>query len=96
LDLTDGVIVFSGGNLAVPLTNEVMLTTANQFTNLGPNPMALTLNLTNGLLSGWFTVPGLVGKTNVFNSVLLQGWDEADGYFLGTNQSGQMLLVPEP
>ena len=96
LDLTNGVIVFSGGDLAVPVSNEVLLTATNQFVNLGPNPMALTLNPTNGVLSGWFTVPG-VAKTNRFNGVLLQqGYNEADGYFLGTSQSGQMLLMPVP
>ena len=95
LALTNGVMVFSGGNLAMPVTNEVLLTATNRFLNLSANPMAVTVNTNNGYLSGWFKVPGL-GKTNQFNGVLLQEQNGADGYFLGTNQSGRVQLWPAP
>ena len=90
-----GLMVFNGGNLAAPVINEVLLTTANQFSNLSANPMAVTVNLTNGYLSGWFKVPES-GQTNQFKGVLLQNENVGAGYFLGTNQSGRVLLVPAP
>jgi RHS repeat-associated protein len=95
LALTNGVMVFSGGNLAAPVTNELLLTATNRFFNLSTNPMGVTVNVTNGYLSGWFKVPG-AGKTNQFKGVLLQEQNRGDGYFLGTNQSGRVLLGPAP
>jgi len=95
LALTNGVVVFSGGNLALPVTNLVLLTATNQFLNQGTNPMAITLNTNSGLLSGWFKVPG-AARTNQFNGVLLQEQIVGDGYFLGTNASGRVLLIPAP
>jgi hypothetical protein len=50
LALTNGVVVFSGGNLALPVTNQVLLAGTDQFINQGANPMAVTLNTSNGLL----------------------------------------------
>jgi len=41
-------MVFSGGNLAMPVTNEVLLTATNRFLNLSANPMAVTVNTNNG------------------------------------------------
>ena len=95
LALTNGVVVFSGGNLALPVTNLVLLTATNQFLNQGTNPMAITLNTNSGLLSGWFKVPG-AARTNQFYGVLLQEQIVGDGYFLGTNASGRVLLIPAP
>jgi hypothetical protein len=48
-----------------------------------------------GHLSGWFKVPG-ARQTNQFKGVLLQEQNRGDGYFLGTNQSGRVLLGPAP
>jgi hypothetical protein len=70
-------------------------TAANRFFNLSTNPIAVMVNPTNGYLSGCFKVPG-VGKTNQFKGVLLQEQNRGDGYFLGTNQSGRVLLGPAP
>jgi len=95
LALTNGVMVFSGGNLAAPLTNEVLLTATNAFLNQGANPMAVTVGVTNGYLSGWFKVPG-ARQTNQFKGVLLPEQNRGEGYFLGTNQSGRVLLGPAP
>lgn len=95
LALTNGVVVFSGGNLALPVTNLVLLTATNQFLNQGTNPMAITLNTNSGLLSGWFKVPG-AARTNQFNGVLLREQIVGDGYFLDTNASGRFLLIPAP
>jgi hypothetical protein len=91
LDLTNGEVIFSGGNLLTPLTNAVLWTATNRVLNQGTNPMFLTLSLTNGYLSGWFKVPG-VKQTNQFKGVLLPQQNRGDGYFLGTNQSGRLYL----
>ena len=96
LALTNGLIVFSGGNLAAPVTNQVLLTATNRFLNLSTNPMEVTVNVTNGYLSGWFKAPGLVGKTNQFKGVLLQEQNHGDGFFLATNHSGRVRLELAP
>jgi hypothetical protein len=95
LDLTNGIIVFSGGNLVSPVTNEVLLTATNRFLNLSANPLSVTVNPTNGYLSGWFAVPG-AKQTNQFKAVLLQEQNRGDGHFLGTNQSGSVHLQEKP
>jgi cyclophilin family peptidyl-prolyl cis-trans isomerase len=95
LALTNAVVTFSGANLPAPITNQLLLTATNRFVNQTPYPMALMLNTTNGVVSGWFKLPG-IAKTNVFGGVLLQEQNRAEGYFLGTNASGRFQLEGAP
>ena len=59
-------------------------------TNLTGNTNKLTLktNKTTGVISGAFAYPGNPKATIKVNGVILQGQTNAEGYFLGTNQSG--------
>jgi hypothetical protein len=94
INLTNGVVVFEGGNLSAPFTNLVMLTVSNKFVDLSPsNRLSMTLMVSNGVLSGSVKVPGTT-RTNKFNGVLLQNQNIGAGYFLGTNQSGGVWLGP--
>ncbi len=95
LNLTNGVVVFSGGNLPQPFTNNILLTTNHKVTNLSSNGLTMNLTLTSGLLNGSVTDPN-TRKGVLFNGALLQKINAAYGYFLGTNQSGQVLLEPAP
>jgi hypothetical protein len=47
--------------------------------------------VTNGYLSGWIKLPGLK-QTSQFKGVLLPQQNRAEGYLLGTNQSGRVNL----
>jgi hypothetical protein len=73
-----------GGNL--PFT--ISLTT------LAGNADKLTLktNAATGVVSGTFINPAQRKETIKVNCVILQGQTNAQGYFLGTNQSGSFIL----
>ena len=65
--------------------------------NLSENTNKLTLktNKTTGVISGSFANPDDPKQTIKFNGVILQGQTNAQGYFLGTNQSGTFTLDPQ-
>jgi hypothetical protein len=100
--LTNGIVIFYG--LSNGWTNDIELTAKNQITNQSSNKLNLSLTLSNGLFSGSVQMPGTSGSLS-FRGALSQ--DEVNGfagagyilgtsYFLGTNQSGQVLLEPTP
>jgi hypothetical protein len=95
IDLTNGVVAFEDGNLALSFTNAVALTTTNSVRNLGTNRLTFSLSPSSGVFSGTVAVPG-TRQTNTFRGALLQDLDSGYGYFLGTNQSGRLYFGPAP
>ncbi len=96
IELTNGVVIFAGGKLGVPLTNAVMLTASNKVIDLSlTNKLNLLLKVSNGTFTGGVTEPGLM-RSNLFRGVLLQDENGGYGYFLETNRSGQVLFWPAP
>jgi hypothetical protein len=94
--MTNGVVIFEGGNLSVPLTNEVMLTVGNKVIDLSlTNKLSLTLTPSTGAFSGSVTEPGAT-RADSINGVLLQDESGGYGYFLETNRSGRVLFSPAP
>src|SRR5204863_7909029 len=91
IDLTNGVVWFQGGNLSAPFTNSVTLTSSNHVINNSANSLTMTLNTANGMFSGNVTVPE-AARTNMFKGVVLQDAEAGFGYFLGTNQSGEVMF----
>ena len=91
INLTSGIVVFDGGNLAVPFTNVVNLTTNNRVVNGSTNFMNFSITLSNGTFSGSVKVPGTT-KTNAFKGALLHDADAGYGWFLGTDQSGSVSI----
>ena len=55
----------------------------------------LMLNNYNGLINGSFRVPG-TAITRSYYGILLQNRDAGWGYFMGTNQSGQVRIEAGP
>lgn len=93
LNLTDGQVVFSNGNVAT-FTNEVTLSAANKITNDSTNN-ALTMSITTS--SGLFkciVVNPSTGKRFAADGVLLQKQNFGSGFFLGTNQTGSVVFGP--
>src|SRR5439155_15434426 len=86
IHLTNGVVIFDGGNLGSPFTNLVTLTPTNRVINGSANSLSLSVTLSNGIFSGSVKVPG-TARTNAFKGALRQDQDSGSGYFLGTNQS---------
>jgi hypothetical protein len=88
---TNIVATLADGNLVGDITNRLSIGAANKITILGTNNASLKLayKAANGLLSGTFST----AKTPV-KGVFLQStnYQSAAGYFLGTSQSGSLLV----
>ena len=95
LALTNGVAILTGGNLSQAWTNDFVLGANNRVTNASPNKLTLTLSLGTGLFKGSFLDTGVV-RTVSFSGALLQKSTNGSGFFLGTNQSGQVLIEGRP
>lgn len=93
LALTNGTATLSDGNLGDPIVNAVTLTNRNVFLIDGTNSLKLTVSTANGLVNGSFIHPQSRRLTTV-KAVILQGQTNVQGFFLGTNRSGQFLLQP--
>ena len=86
------VLALEGGDLAQGITNALTLNAANQVTKASlANKLTLSLTPSSGLFSGNQFIPG-TRKAVSFNGVILQGQTNGAGYFLGTDQSGRVLL----
>src|SRR5262249_16399318 len=95
LNLTNGVMILNGGNLSDPVTNSVALST-NNLINVDPvatNKLALKISVSSGKVSGSFLHPQ-TGLLKPIKGAVLQQQNTAQGFFLGTNQSGRILLEP--
>ncbi len=95
LDLTNGVAILTGGNLSQAWTNEFILGANNRVTNTSLNSLSVTLSLPSGTFKGSFYDTGVVRSVS-FSGVLLQKSTSGSGFFLGTNQSGRVLLEGRP
>ena len=93
LALTNATVTLTGGNLNGGLTNSVVLTNNNVFVITGTNGLKLTLTPASGLISGSFTHPESKVVT-LIKAVVQQGPTNIQGFFLGTNVSGQIILKP--
>ena len=92
LNITNGTVTLSGGDLSAPITSEMTLGANNVVTVTGSNQLSITISLPNGLLHGSFVHPDTQKKTPL-KGVVLQEQNNARGFFLnGTNQSGAVIL----
>jgi len=97
LSLTNAQVLLEGGNLPFSITNEVTWTPKNTIllTAADTNKLTLTINKTSGVISGSFANPSSPKDIIKVNGVLLQNKTNAQGYFLGTDESGTFLLENE-
>jgi hypothetical protein len=99
--LTNLQVILEWDNPPFAITNtQITLTSSNTISVPGANviagntnKLALTITRTNGVISGSFVNPFNAKQTLKVKGVLLQGQTKAEGYFLGTNQSGTFLLM---
>jgi len=89
LTLTDPGVTLSGGGLLDLVTVDVSL--QNYLTYIAPN-LSLSINESSGTFSGWFDNPG-TGRRQTVSGVVLQNRNQAQGFFQGTNESGEVLLL---
>jgi uncharacterized repeat protein (TIGR03803 family) len=91
----DLTVTLKGGNLPFVITNSVTITSSDTVVTNSvddTNKLKLTINKTTGVISGTFVNPSNPKQTIKVNGVILQGQTNAQGYFVGTNQSGEFLL----
>jgi hypothetical protein len=95
LSFTDVDIVLSGGELATPITNHVALGPGNKVTSADKAKLSFVPN--SGSFRG--SVPNPTGGksgTIPFTGVVLTDANQGRGYFLGSDQSGKVLLRARP
>ncbi len=90
INISHGYVALTGGPLASPVVNELSLSLDNKVTNLGLNPMTMKINLRTGLVKGSLKVGSLVNK---FAGVFMQSVDLGAGHFLGTTNTGAMIIA---
>ncbi len=88
----DGFVSFTGGNLTMDFMNDVAFAAGNKVVNLSPNKLTFKLK-TDGTFSGSAVNPS-TGRSLKYSGALLQKQGVGGGYFLGTDQSGKVLVAP--
>jgi hypothetical protein len=90
-------VTLGGGNLASNIVKTVSIDTNAVVTVLDPggDRLAMTLSPFNGQFFGSF-VDTTAGLTRQFSGVLVSTNHFGAGYFLGTSQSGFVVLQPVP
>jgi hypothetical protein len=88
LNLTDGSVILENGDLPEAITNQFVLASDNIVT--GSNKLALKIAPASGLFQGSTT--NSLRRVVTFSGVVLQKQTNGFGEFLGTNQSGSVLL----
>lgn len=88
-----GEVSVSGGGLSHSLTDDIRLELNNRVTNLSGPKLTLSITTSSGLFRGTFVDPD-TRKAIPFQGVLLQDSNGGLGYFLGSDQSGEIRLGP--
>ncbi|MBK7997675.1 MAG: immunoglobulin domain-containing protein [Verrucomicrobia bacterium] len=93
LTFSNGVVVFSGGNLTTPFTNRIQHAATDKVVNEETNALSMTISRATGLFSGSVVVPESGAKVP-FKGALFQSGDVGFGFSLQTNVTGPVLLAP--
>ena len=88
---SDGLFQFSDGDLASNFVNQVTLSTANKITST--NKLTAAITTSSGLFKVTAENPA-TGKSISGNGVVFQKGNFGSGFFLGTNESGTVILQP--
>lgn len=91
LPFSSGKVEFSAGNLAAPFENLVGVSSSGTVSNKGDYRMTFTLSRSTGLFRGTVTPPE-AARSVPFKGAVHRRLGIGSGYFLGTNQSGRVLL----
>ncbi len=91
LGFTNGMFSFNAGNLAQGVTNQVSFGAAIQAAS--PSTNQLTFENSSGLFNASVINPQ-TGKLISVKGIVLQNQNLGAGFFLGTNESGSVLLTP--
>jgi hypothetical protein len=95
LNMSEGKLVLRGGGLSGTVAHDLTLGTNNRVTMPTGTKLTLTLTPTTGLFKGSALDP-TSGKTMTFQGALFKKANIGVGYFLGSDQSGEVYLSPAP
>lgn len=85
----NGFVSLALGNLETELLNEFTLGLNNKVAVVpSPDSVRLTVSPNTGIITGSFIHPANPPKRTAIRAIILQPFDNAFGYFIGTNQSG--------
>jgi hypothetical protein len=93
LSLAEGELALLGGNMVRGFTNHFTLGRNNRVVSTNKS-LSLTFTPATGLFAGRIVNPAFNSKPVAFGGILLQRMNTGRGFFLGTNQSGQVFLGP--
>ena len=91
LDFNQGQIRLAGGNLSASFTNLVSFGGKNVVTNLSSNAASLSIATNSGLFQGKIVNPA-TRKSISFSGAILQKQNAGYGFFMGTNEVGQIYF----
>ncbi len=95
LNLSNSVVILSGGNLSQSFTNDVILGMSSKVTNASTHNLKVSFTLSSGMFSGSFT-PTNESTAIPFKGAVLQKANYGAGHFLGTNLSGKASFEAGP
>jgi hypothetical protein len=90
-----GSLILSGGGLSSGLTNLLFVNDQNRLTISDDPSLKLTITLSSGLFQGSILTPSSTRPIK-FQGALFQDLNLGLGYFLNSDQSGQIYLGPAP
>jgi Divergent InlB B-repeat domain/Immunoglobulin I-set domain len=93
LSLAEGDLALFGGNMVLGFTNRFTLGRNNRVVSTNKS-LSLSFTPATGLFVGHVVNPAFSTKPIAFGGILLQRMNAGRGFFLGTNQSGQVFLGP--
>jgi hypothetical protein len=92
IDLSDATVSFDGGNLNSSFANSITIGTDNKVMNQSGNKLTVSFATATGLFKGTATSPD--GQKVSYRGAAFQKVSRAYGYFLGTDQSGSVVVGP--
>lgn len=97
MDMTNGSMTFSGGNLVQPFSANVLLKSNNVLSVTLPqtNKVTVALAAKRGLFAGSFRHPENTNIVTRLRGAILQQQNYGAGAFAGTNHNGSIHLTPQ-
>jgi hypothetical protein len=93
LEISDGRVALTGGNLTGDFVNDITLEPRARIINRSDNPLRVSLGLPGGGFVGGVRDPAS-GKLISFRGAVLQKANYGAGFFRGTNEIGGVYLGP--
>jgi len=92
LNFSTGILAVSNGNLSNSFIEGIALDSNSKVTSTNSS-VKITITTSTGLFKGSVTDP-VSSKTVSFNGVVLQSQNLGGGFFLGTTQTGRVVISP--